>query len=219
MYVIGLPESQDFTLVDCGLMDSAEYKLETLDEIGIKREHLKRVILTHTHIDHIGSLPEFLAAVPHLEVWVHEDEGAALKQSDMRIVFGNSMFESMLRSYYPIPPNFLNVPVHRMLKDGEILNLGGLEFEVLHIPGHSCGSIGLFHRESRMLMSGDTIYADGAIGRYDLESADPAALKQSLLKIASLDVETLLPCHNRVVKRGAGPMVKNTVDQWAMFLS
>ncbi len=48
------------------------------------------------------------------------------------------------------------------------------------MPGHSAGSIGLFNNEHRLLMSGDTIYADGAIGRYDLVSANPADLKRSL---------------------------------------
>lgn len=67
-------------------------------------------------------------------------------------------------------------------------------------------------------MSGDTIYADGAIGRYDLVSANPADLKRSLELIAGLDVNILLPCHNRIVKSGAGPMVENTVQQWTPLL-
>ena len=80
------------------------------------------------------------------------------------------------------------------------------------------GSIGLFNEEHRLFISGDTIYADGAIGRYDLESADPAQLRKSLDLIAGLGVNILLPCHNRIVKSGADPMVKNTVLQWAPLL-
>ena len=67
-------------------------------------------------------------------------------------------------------------------------------------------------------MSGDTIYADGAIGRYDLVSANTADLKRSLDLIAGLNVDILLPCHNRVVKSGAASMVMNTVRQWTPLL-
>ena len=58
---------------------------------------------------------------------------------------------------------------------------------MVHIPGHSAGSIGLFNEESRLLLSGDTIYADYAIGRYDLASADAGELKNSLELIAEME--------------------------------
>ena len=72
--------------------------------------------------------------------------------------------------------------------------------------------------KQKLFMSGDTIYADGAIGRFDLVSADPLLLKKSLELIAKLEIDILLPCHNRIVKSGAGPMVKNTVKQWGPML-
>jgi hydroxyacylglutathione hydrolase len=151
-------------------------------------------------------------------VWVHKDESDYLERGDARIVWGNQMFESMIRSQYNIPKDLFRIKVHRKLEGGEKLALGGIEFEVIHMPGHSAGSIGLFNNEHRLLMSGDTIYADGAIGRYDLVSANPADLKRSLELIAGLDLNILLPCHNRIVKSGAGPMVENTVRQWTPLL-
>jgi hydroxyacylglutathione hydrolase len=218
MYVIGEDASEDFTLVDCGLMDMGSYKLDELKNGGIPLSQVKRVIMTHTHLDHVGCLPEILQAIPHAEVWVHQDEAASLEKGDARIVFGNQMFESMIRAQYQIPDNFFKIAVQRKLQGGETLNLGGLLFTVIHVPGHSIGSIGLFNEAHRLFISGDTIYADGAIGRYDLESADPAQLRKSLDLIAGLGVNILLPCHNRIVKSGADPMVKNTVRQWAPLL-
>jgi glyoxylase-like metal-dependent hydrolase (beta-lactamase superfamily II) len=109
--------------------------------------------------------------------------------------------------------------VHRHLEGGETLDLGGVVLRVIHLPGHSAGSIGLFHDEHRLFMSGDTIYADGAIGRFDLFSANPAELKHSLELIANLGIDILLPCHNRIVKGGAEPMVRNTVRQWSPLLT
>lgn len=218
MYVIGKPGRGDFTLVDCGLTDMGSYKLDELDSAGISLKEITRVIMTHTHFDHIGCLPEIREAIPEVEVWVHKDEANYLERGDCRIIFGNSMFESVVKSQYNLPDDFFRISVARKLEGGEVLSLGGLTFKVLHLPGHSAGSIGLFNEDQRLFMSGDTIYADGAIGRYDLVSANPSELKRSLDLIAGLDVEILLPCHNRIVKGGAGPMVRETVQQWAPLL-
>jgi hydroxyacylglutathione hydrolase len=218
MYVVGLPDSGDFTLVDCGLMEMGSYKLEELDRGGIPLKQVKRVIMTHTHLDHIGCLPDILEAAPGVEVWAHKDESAYLERGDDRIVFGNKMFESMIRAQYTIPDGYFTMKVHKKLEGGEDLTLGGVKFRVIHLPGHSAGSIGLFNEEHKLLMPGDTIYADGAIGRYDLFSASPSELKLSLSLIAELGVEILLPCHNRIVRRGAGPMVESTVRQWLTLI-
>ena len=218
MFVIGKMEEKDFTLVDCGLMEMGAYKLEELEQGGIPLHRIKRIIMTHTHLDHIGCISEILEAIPKCEVWVHKSEAEYLERGDARLVYGNGMFESMIRSQYNLKEGFFKVKVHRKLEGGEVLSLGGLTFEVHHLPGHSIGSIGLFDREHKLFMSGDTIYADGAIGRYDLESADPAQLKDSLQKIASLGVDILLPCHNRIVRSSASGMIKNTVKQWTPLL-
>ncbi|MBM3300101.1 MAG: MBL fold metallo-hydrolase, partial [Deltaproteobacteria bacterium] len=205
MYVVGKPDSADFSLVDCGLMEMGGYKLEELENCGVRLEQVTRIIMTHTHMDHIGCLPEILEAIPDAEVWVHRDEALYLESGDERIVYGNKMFESMIRSQYNVPKDFFRTTVHRHLEGGEVLDLGGVQFKVIHLPGHSAGSIGLFNERHRLFMSGDTIYADGAIGRFDLFSANPVELKQSLELIADLGIEILLPCHNRIVKTGADP--------------
>lgn len=218
MYVIGKPESRDFTIVDCGLMEKGSYKLEELEKLGISFDHVKRIIMTHTHLDHIGCLPEIREAIPHAEVWMHRDEAVPLEKGDERIVFGNRMFESMARAQYSLPKECFRTEVARKFVGEEDLVLGGVSFKVIHVPGHSIGGIGLFNEDHRLFLSGDTIYADLAIGRYDLVSADPLQLKHSLEIIAGLGVDILLPCHNRIVTGGAEPMVRQTVEQWSPFL-
>ena len=63
MYVIGKPESDDMTLVDCGLMGKGDYKLNEIDELGVSPKSVKRIIMTHSHLDHIGCLPEIKEAL------------------------------------------------------------------------------------------------------------------------------------------------------------
>ena len=218
VYLVGKPEFGDYSLVECGLMEMGSYKLGELEHAGIPLAQVKRIILTHTHLDHVGCLSEILEAIPHAEVWVHREEALFLERGDDRIVFGNRMFESMIRAQYTLRDGHFRTTVHRKLEGGEVVSLGGLSFRIIHLPGHSVGSIGLFNEEHRLFMSGDTIYADGAIGRFDLVSANPADLKRSLELIAELDIDILLPCHNRIVNHGAGPMIKNTVSQWGPLL-
>jgi glyoxylase-like metal-dependent hydrolase (beta-lactamase superfamily II) len=218
IYVLGDAGSEDLTIVDCGIVEMGNYKLDELDGYGISIEQVKRIIMTHTHLDHIGCLRDFLERGPHIELWVHREEATYLESGDDRVVFGNKMFESMIRSQYDIPERFFEFKVTRKLEGGEFLDVGGNRFKVIHIPGHSIGSIGLYDETRKIFLSGDTIYADGAIGRYDLFSADSEMLKESLEIIRDLEINTLLPCHNRIVKGGADQMVKNTVQYWLPLL-
>ena len=54
MYVIGEPSSGDLSLVDAGLTGKGKYKIESSKKLGIGLSDIKRIIMTHTHMDHIG---------------------------------------------------------------------------------------------------------------------------------------------------------------------
>ena len=70
----------------------------------------------------------------------------------------------------------------------------------------------------KVLIPGDVVYADYAIGRFDLHGADGGVLKKSLLRLAELEVEILLPGHNRVVKGLKPGYIRDTAKQWAPYL-
>jgi glyoxylase-like metal-dependent hydrolase (beta-lactamase superfamily II) len=81
------------------------------------------------------------------------------------------------------------------------------------------GSIGLYHRPMKILIPGDVVYADHAIGRFDLYGADAAELKKSLMRLAELEVAILLPGHNRIVKNLPNDYIVKTVRQWEPYLT
>ena len=58
VYVIGEPSSKDLSIIDAGLMGKGNYKVQTIKKTGIQVEDIKRIIMTHTHLDHIGCLKE-----------------------------------------------------------------------------------------------------------------------------------------------------------------
>jgi glyoxylase-like metal-dependent hydrolase (beta-lactamase superfamily II) len=149
---------------------------------------------------------------------VHTTEAEALEQGDERAVYGMDMFESMCQSQYGIKPGAFKFQVDRKLEGGETLDLGDTKWEVLHIPGHSAGSIALYDPEKKVLIPGDTVYADYAIGRFDLHGANGAQLKESLMALAELEVDVLLPGHNPIVEALPPGYILETAKQWGPHL-
>ena len=157
--------------------------------------------------------------MPHAELWVHREEGEPLQQGDDRTVYGMDMFKNMCQAQYGIKPDAFIFKVDRMLEGGETLELGGMIWEVIHIPGHSPGGIALYHRSAKILIPGDVIYADSAIGRYDLHRANGSQLRDALMTLAELEVDILLPGHNRVVKKLPPGYILKTAKQWEPYLT
>ena len=175
--------------------------------------------MTHTHLDHIGCLKEILNAIPHAELWVHIIEAEPLEKGDERAVYGMDMFQSMCQAQYGIEPGAFSFKIDRKLKGGESLEVGDMVWEVIHIPGHSQGSIALYNQKEKILIPGDVVYADYAIGRFDLHGANGPQLKDSLMALAELDVEVLLPGHNRIVENVTPGYILDTANQWAPYLT
>lgn len=219
VYVIGIPGSRDFSIIDAGLMGKGRYKVGAIRKLGIDLGDIRRIIMSHTHLDHIGCLKEIMEQVPHAELWIHETEAALLEAGDERGVYGMDMFRSMCMSQYDLKPGAFKFEVTKKLRGGETLQIGGMSWKVLHIPGHSAGSIALYQADQKVLIPGDTVYADYAIGRFDLYGADASALSRSLMRLAELDVEVLLPGHNRIVKGVKAGYIRATAEQWGPYLT
>lgn len=117
------------------------------------------VINTHEHYDHVGS--NYLFA--HTAVF---DDPAALKRlADGRSAESMARYKSDEYVYKPYPEGFdvaaWAIPPHtpsRLLNDGDVIDLGGRQLEVIHIPGHSPGSIALLDRDNRVLFTGDHFF-------------------------------------------------------------
>ena len=217
-YVLGSPSSQDLSLIDAGFIGKGKYKIESILKAGIELSTVKRIIMTHTHLDHIGCLAEIRKELPWVEVWAHRSEADLLEQGDDRAVYGMEMFKTLCQLQPGLKPDSFKFKFHRKLDGGETLDLGGMAWEAVHIPGHSMGSIGLYHRSTKILIPGDVVYADHAIGRFDLYGANPSDLKESLIQLSKLEVDVLLPGHNQIVKGLPKDYLAKTVRQWESYL-
>ena len=218
-YVIGKPSSGDLTVIDVGLMGKARYKIESIQKLGIDLASIKRVIMTHSHLDHIGCLTDFLKEIPDAELWMHSSEAQRLEEGDERVLYGMDMFQSICQAQYGIKPGTYSFQTDRKLEGGEILEIGDLAWEVIHIPGHSEGSVGLYNRPGKILIPGDVVYADYAIGRFDLVGSNGPQLKDSLMLLGQLEVDVLLPGHNRIEENLQPGYIMDTARQWSPYLS
>jgi len=218
-YVVGNPSSKDLSLVDPGLTGKGKYKVQALQKLGIELSSIKRIIMTHTHFDHIGCLSEIQKHIPGAEVWIHAREADPLEKGDDSTVYGMDMFRKMCQMQYGLQADAFRLKVHRKLEGGESLELGGMVWEVIHIPGHSMGSVALYNKVDKILIPGDVVYADYAIGRFDLHGADAAELKKSLHRLGELQVNVLLPGHNDIVEKLPASYIQDTAKQWEAYLA
>ena len=217
-YIIGKPESRDLSMIDAGLAGKGPYKLNAIKKEGIDLNAIKRIIMTHTHLDHISCLPEIKAEITDLELWVHSAEADYLEKGDERAVYGMDMFKNMCQTQYGLKDGLFKLTVDRKLNDNDVLEIGDMTWEVMHIPGHSAGAIALYHRRQKILIPGDVVYADYAIGRFDLFGADPSQHRDSLYRLAELDVDMLLPGHNRIMTEVPQGYIRDTAEQWGSYL-
>ena len=218
VYVIGDPASKDLSVIDAGLVGKGAEKIEAIKKLGVDLASIKRIIMTHTHLDHVGCLSEMKKALPGAEVWIHKREADQIEGGDERTVYGMDMFKSMCQTQFGLVSGDFTFSVDRKLEDGEKLEIGGMVWEVIHIPGHSMGGIAFYDSSAKVLIPGDVVYADYAIGRFDLFGADPAQLKSSLARLSQMDVDILLPGHNQILKGVPAGYIGKTAKMWENYL-
>lgn len=173
-------------LIDTGAGASSEIKdkVETL----LENKEVDLIINTHAHADHVGGNSLFDDA----KVLIHEKE---IKEMESGNLYGTYAF---IDKRIPVNP----VNVNKALKEGNEINLGKLNLEVINSPGHTPGCICLYEKNEKILFSGDTLFPYGNFGRVDLEGGSMTQLINSLKKLQNYDFDKIFPGHMEVVEKG-----------------
>lgn len=175
------------TIIDTGTGLYSRELLKTIKKF-MDPSTIKQIILTHEHFDHVGGTLDVLKTTNgNARIFAHKNAVRKLER-------GESSFARMLGSVMP------KIHVDTSLSDGEEIVLGDEKFNVLHTPGHSPGSLCLYCKKIKSLISGDTIFAHGDFGRYDLPEGDFNSLVDSIERLTALDVKDLYPGHGSIVE-------------------
>jgi glyoxylase-like metal-dependent hydrolase (beta-lactamase superfamily II) len=144
------------------LLDSGSGVVSLVAQISLLAERPVLAVASHTHFDHICNHHEFPQRAVHAaeaEIMAHPEPAKILADvyatEDMFTALPPGGFD---RNAYRVAP----APATRLLGDGEVIDLGNRHFEVLHLPGHSPGSIALWEKATGVLFGGDVVY-DGQL--------------------------------------------------------
>ncbi len=134
------------------------------------------IILTHGHFDHIMSL-DSLRERTGAPAYIHKKDAEMLTDGEKNAY---SFFFS---------EEWGQRPAEKTLSDGDIVRLGESLLKVIHLPGHSKGSVALLG--DNFLITGDTLF-DGGVGRCDLYGGDERELYASIGKLKELDQDLII---------------------------
>ena len=185
--VLGPIENNVYIVDDgtaCFVVDPSCHAERILEAIGDRK--VDAIVITHGHFDHTGA-------------------AAALREATGAPVIASAVDKPRVtgeggekRHRHLVTP----CEVDRTVNDGDVLEIGSMAWRVIATPGHTPGGVCYFLESSdgqegmSVLLSGDTLFA-GTHGRTDFPESDPAAMRESLKRLAELPDDTLvLPGHN-----------------------
>ena len=171
-YMVYRQENDECVIIDPGY--EPQRVLTAAETMGLT---IRAILLTHGHFDHVGAVRDIFADTD-CDIYLCPDDC--------------HMPEAMTAG---------SLCYTCSMGDGDTLSLAGLEFQVLHTPGHTPGSVCL--RCENALFAGDTLFA-GSCGRTDLPCGNWQALRASLARLAALEEELIVyPGHGEATTLGA----------------
>ncbi len=178
--------------------------------IAALRERPVICVASHSHFDHIGCHHEFDTRC------IHQAEAAILAdpRNDWTLAdryATDEMFDGLPEGWNAAAYRIKSAPATRILRDGEVIDLGDRAFEVVHTPGHSPGGIALWERKTGTLLSGDIIYDGPLID--DCYHSDLGDYEKSLRRLAGLSAETV---HGGHFPSFGGTRLIAVIDEYLM---
>jgi hydroxyacylglutathione hydrolase len=201
--------SRRTVMFDSGLPGSRDYLLGCLRTLGLGPQDIDLLVLTHEHVDHAGGAPYF---GQHCLTAAHAHAANKLRLLD-EFSMMKGAFDQGIEAFH----------ADIILNEGTVIDAGGLEFQVIHTPGHCSGSICLHERHHALLITADTIMANGVVGGV-LNSGNVSDYITSLERLSRLRIDRLLPGHGKIssqpyddIEVGAAKLKGMLEDSHALF--
>jgi len=200
---------KELTLIDTGMPHKTKKILRYItDELQRTPSELKTIVLTHCDIDHIGNA-----------LGLRNQTGAkiAAHPQDAEVIAGKKVRmtpKGGIRILFKLLGSFMRMKsfqVDILIKEGDTLS----GFTVLHMPGHTMGSIALYDPKRKVLFIGDTLgFRDGAVQSPSKSvTMDMNQAYSSIEKLKGLDFTVMLSGHGEPLRSNASAKVSEFIDQ------
>jgi glyoxylase-like metal-dependent hydrolase (beta-lactamase superfamily II) len=173
-------EFKNAVIIDPGCYYKAEQN--ELDNYVLKNNlKLKSILHTHSHLDHMFGTA-YLADKYNLDLWICKEDLVTYQS-----------YEKVCE-VYGVPITFSPNPTPKFFDLKQLIQIDGIKFEILFVPGHSPGHVAFYNKEDNFLINGDCLF-ENSIGRTDLPGGNHQQLIDSIKnEIFILPDETLVYC-------------------------
>lgn len=198
--------SEEPVLIDTGYRSHFEETARRIEDLGVDLSKVGLIVNTHCHGDHIGG-----------NKIIQERSGCAiaLHKIGKHFIETKDSWATWWK-YYGKEADFFTCT--RTLEDGDTLQVGPHEFQVIHAPGHAADGIVLYNRKERILISSDVLWENNmAVLTMRIEGNGALfSVRESLEKLEALDVEVVYPGHGKpfTTFRDAIRMSKKRLDTY-----
>jgi glyoxylase-like metal-dependent hydrolase (beta-lactamase superfamily II) len=194
---IFLVKSIKNALIDTGPASSLPLLLPKLEELGVNPRNIDYILGTHIHLDHLGGLSQALDHMPQAQVIVHPRGIPHLKQPERLWQASLEMSGQIANEYgRPLPVSAEKLTI---AEEGSIIDLGGIQLEVLFTPGHAVHHLSFVDRQNGNLFAGEAAgvyFPDNGVNRPACPTPfDFGLTLSSLDKLIATRPEILFYCH------------------------
>lgn len=171
-----------------------EHKNEIAEKFDAK--NIVSIINTHSHFDHTGGNKKFRDWLK-ASIYCHAMDRDSIEKGD-----------TLAKLFGETPKT---VTIDNTIEDGDLIRTKNFSFYVIHTQGHTQGSICLYEKNKKILISGDTLFENG-IGRTDFPGGNEKEMINSIKKLSNLDINYLLPGHGQLKMTGVNFYIKSVLN-------
>jgi metallo-beta-lactamase class B len=212
-----LDTDEGLYLIDCGTPEGYETCLKNIRTLGYEPQDIVAIFGTHGHYDHLGAAALFKRDFG-VALYLHPDDQEQVESGDLMKTTAGLLYGT----------TFIPCKVDRLLHDSESFNLGNMQLEILHTPGHTNGSISIILKTSDLvvLIAADTLYG----GFSSRIGSNEESWRKSLDRLCAMefdlmsfghcspgliaDVGTRLDCARRSFANYFNPWFKDFTQQY-----
>jgi glyoxylase-like metal-dependent hydrolase (beta-lactamase superfamily II) len=205
-------EAGSLALIDTGISGRVQLVLDAIAAARRKPEDLRSVVLTHCHKDHAGTLAE-LQRMTGARALVHSLDAPVVRgEAEAGAPVLSAPEQAIFNVVAADIPDSEPAAVHHELEDGDEIDIGG-GARIIHLPGHTPGSIAVYLPLTRTLFTGDAVASiDGRLipGVFNV---DPVQARESLQRLAAIDFDIACFGHGPPLARDASVAFRRLVER------